>query len=127
MKKMKTTNQEILAVLLLLEDWRPSMTKRQITRSQALPKNLFHGTPSMENSPSLTKGMKVIREYIVKKEVGAAVEDVVIVAAVGEVGIVVVVLVLVVVVVVVGVEALGSGSGSDRGSGSSSGRHHLIN
>lgn len=43
------------------------MTKRQITRSQALPKNLFHGTPSMENSPSLTKGMKVIREYIVKK------------------------------------------------------------
>lgn len=105
MKKMKTTNQEILAVLLPLEDWRPFMTKRQITRSQALPKNLFHGTPSMENSPSLTKGIKVIRDYIVRNEVGAAAEDVVIVAAAaaGVVG---------VVVIVVGV-----GAGAGRGTG----------
>ena len=99
MKKMKTTNQEILAVLLLLEDWRPFMTKRQITRSQALPKNLFHGTPSMENSPSLTKGMKVIRDYVVRNEVGAAAEDVVIVAAAaaGVVGVVVVVVVIIII------------------------------
>ena len=83
------------------------MTKRQITRSQALPKNLFHGTPSMENSPSLTKGMKVIRDYIVRNEVGAAVEDVVIVAAAaGVVGVVVVVA-----VVGVGVVA-GAGAGA---------------
>lgn len=67
------------------------MTKRQITRSQALPKNLFHGTPSMENSPSLTKGMKVIRDYVVRNEVGAAAEDVVIVAAAAGVVVVVVV------------------------------------
>ena len=66
------------------------MTKRQITRSQALPKNLFHGTPSMENSPSLTKGMKVIRDYVVRNEVGAAAEDVVIVAAAAGVGVVVI-------------------------------------